>query len=58
LIIVPEFKAVTRFDQGIKETVAYYLKHPEMQIEDKEFDTWCDRVIQTLEEAMIKINKH
>ena len=29
----------------------YVLSHPECQIEDKEFDEWCDKVIDTLEKS-------
>jgi hypothetical protein len=25
------------------------MEHPETQVEDPEFDEWCDRVIETLE---------
>ncbi|MBQ3886015.1 MAG: SDR family oxidoreductase [Ruminococcus sp.] len=42
---VPDFKAVIRADQGIKNTVHNILKHPELQNEDEEFDKWCDKVI-------------
>ncbi|HEX7055962.1 MAG TPA: SDR family oxidoreductase [Bacilli bacterium] len=49
--LVPDFVATKRFDQGIRETVAYILAHPEYQIEDPEFDSWCDRVIQSLDAA-------
>ncbi|MDA3846060.1 MAG: NAD-dependent epimerase/dehydratase family protein [Vallitaleaceae bacterium] len=50
--LVPGFMATTRFDQGIKETIDYVLKHPEYQIEDPEFDAWCDRVIEAMDEAV------
>ncbi len=53
--LVPEFCAKTRFDQGVKEIVDYILKHPELQVEDPEFDDWCDRLIETLDEAAEKI---
>jgi len=33
----------------------YILAHPELQQEEPEFDAWCDRVIQALEEAKTKI---
>lgn len=49
--VVPDFKATVRFDQGIRETIEYVLAHPEYQKEDKEFDTWCDKIIQVLEAA-------
>ena len=49
--LVPEFVATTRFDQGLKNTVAHLLAHPELQQEDPEFDAWCDKVIGALESA-------
>jgi len=27
------------------------LSHPELQVEDPEFDEWCDKVIDVLEKA-------
>ncbi|WP_135554560.1 SDR family oxidoreductase [Paenibacillus cymbidii] len=53
--LVPDFVATTRFDQGIKGTVANILAHAELQVEDPEFDAWCDRVIGAMQEAMGKI---
>jgi nucleoside-diphosphate-sugar epimerase len=50
--LVPGFTAGIRFDQGIRETVAYVLAHPECQREDPEFDAWCDRVIAVREKAI------
>lgn len=52
---VPEFKATVHFEQGVKNTIDYVLSHPELQIEDKEFDDWCDRVIAALENAKKEI---
>ncbi len=49
--LVPEFRATTRFDQGIKETINNVLAHPELQEEDLEFDAYCDRVIEAMEAA-------
>lgn len=48
---VPEFVCTTRFDQGVRKTIDYLLSHPELQVEDPEFDYWCDRVIEVLDEA-------
>ena len=48
--LVPDFVATKRVDQGIKETVDYVLSHPECQIEDKEFDAWCDKIFKELGE--------
>ena len=48
---VPGFKATTRFDEGVRRCIAYLLSHPELQVEDPEFDAWCDRVIEAQEQA-------
>lgn len=53
--LVPGFTATVRADQGIRSTIEYVLSHPECQVEDPEFDDWCDRVIEALEEAKRKI---
>ena len=53
--LVPGFTATVRADQGIRSTIEYVLSHPECQVEDPAFDTWCDRVIEALEEAKKKI---
>lgn len=50
--LVPGFNAGIRFDQGVKETIAYVLAHTETQREDPEFDAWCDRVIAAREKAI------
>lgn len=55
--LVPEFVATTRFDQGIKATVANILAHPELQREDQEFDQWCDKVIHALDVAVKAIRE-
>ena len=48
---VPGFQATTRFDDGVRRCVAYLMDHPELQVEDPEFDAWCDRVIEVQEQA-------
>ena len=54
---VPDMKTTVRFDQGVRIALDYILSHPdECQKEDPEFDAWCDRVIEALEEAKAKIN--
>ncbi len=50
--LVPEFIATKRFDQGIKETVNSVLNNPQYQVEDEEFDKWCDKVIAALDRAV------
>lgn len=52
---VPGFVATTRFDQGARMTVEHILAHPELQAADPEFDAWCDRLIDTLENAKKKL---
>ena len=52
---VPGFCATTRFDEGVRRCIAYLQDHPELQETDPEFDAWCDRVIETLEQAKQKI---
>ena len=46
---VPDFHPTVRFEEGIRDTIANILAHPELQKEDPEFDVWCDRVIEALE---------
>ena len=53
---VPDFIPLVRFDIGIKKTIEYVLAHRELQVEDKEFDEWCDKVIEAIENAKKEIN--
>lgn len=48
---VPGFQATVRFDEGVRRCVAYLKAHPELQVEDPEFDRWCDCVIEAQETA-------
>ena len=50
--LVPGFTARVRADQGIRDTVSYVLSHPECQVEDSDFDAWCDRVVEALDRAV------
>ena len=43
--------ATTRFDEGIRRCIDYILAHPELQVDDPEFDQWCDKVIEAQEQA-------
>lgn len=53
---VPDMQTTVRFDQGVRIALGYVLSHPEeCQIEDPEFDSWCDRVIDSLEKAKASI---
>jgi len=44
-----------RFDQGVEIALDYVESHPECQVEDPEFDEWCDRVISALEKSKQEI---
>lgn len=48
---VPGLNMNIRLEEGMKKTVDYVMSHKECQIEDPEFDAWCDKVIETLENA-------
>ncbi len=48
---VPQFQTTIRFDQGVREAVAYIDAHPEYQTDDPEFDAWCDALIESYEGA-------
>ena len=52
---VPDMKTTVRFDQGVRIALDYIMAHPELQVEDPEFDSWCDKVIEALESAKSQI---
>jgi len=54
---VPGFQATTRFSEGVRRCVDYLYDHLELQVEDPEFDAWCDKVIAAQEEAKKKLVK-
>ncbi|MHB8128177.1 MAG: SDR family oxidoreductase [Mobilitalea sp.] len=47
--LVPGFTATVRFDQGVRTTLDYISKHPELQKSDPDFDTWTDKAIEAYE---------
>lgn len=47
--LVPEFKAEVSAEEGIRRTVENVLSHEEFQVDDEEFDKWCDDVIARVE---------
>ena len=49
--LVPDMRTTVPFNQGVRIALDYVLSHPECQVEDPEFDAWCDRVIAALEES-------
>ena len=48
---VPGFQATIRAEQGLRKTIENVLANKELQVEDPEFDAWCDKVIEKLEEV-------
>jgi nucleoside-diphosphate-sugar epimerase len=50
--LVPDFIATTRFDQGVVLSIENILSHPELQIEDSEFDFFCEKVISAQTKAV------
>lgn len=46
---VPGFAATVRFDEGIRKTLAYVYGNKEYHKEDREFDVWCDDLIEAYE---------
>lgn len=55
--VVPGFTPTVRFEEGIRMTLDYIMNHKEYQIEDEEFDQWCDKIIDTLEKVKADWNK-
>lgn len=53
--VVPGFSPSVRFEIGIRKTLEYCLAHPECQKEDPEFDAWCDKLIEGMEELKAKL---
>lgn len=52
---VPWFAPSIRFEEGVRRSLSYILSHPECQVEDPEFDKWCDNIIEALDEAAAKL---
>ena len=50
--LVPGFHADISIEKGIKTAVDYVMSHPECQIEDPEFDHWCDKIVETMNIAI------
>lgn len=53
--LVPDFVCTVRFDQGVRKVIENCMAHPEYQVEDPEFDAFCDKVIDALENAKKQI---
>ena len=53
--LVPTWKIQKRFDQAARESAAWFLTHPETQIEDPDFDRFSDAVAEVMTAAGEKI---
>ena len=49
--LAPDLKTNVPLHKGVRICLEYILNHKECMVEDPEFDKWCDKVIQTLENA-------
>ena len=47
--LVPGFNATVRFDEGIRRVAQQHLDHPELQVEDPEFDALSDRLVKLMD---------
>jgi len=50
--LVPGFTAKIRHDQGVKISIDNFLNNKSLQVEDPEFDLWCDKMIAAQEKAL------
>jgi nucleoside-diphosphate-sugar epimerase len=50
--LVPDYVPVVRFDRGVKWSIEYLMSHPELQVPDKGFDDFCDRVVEAQQKAV------
>ena len=53
--LVPTFQQKKRFDQSAQDSVQYILSHPELQVEDPDFDAFSDQLVAIMEEAAKKV---
>lgn len=43
--LVPCYKQKIYFREGVKQSINHILSNPQLQVEDEEFDNWCDKLI-------------
>ena len=54
--IVPQMTTYVPFHIGVRKSLEYVMAHPECQVEDPEFDAWCDKVIAEVEALKTKLS--
>ncbi|MBQ6399999.1 MAG: NAD-dependent epimerase/dehydratase family protein [Clostridia bacterium] len=47
----PDLRTEVPFHIGVRKALDWLMVHPEAQVEDPEFDAWCDRVIEAVQKA-------
>ena len=55
--LVPDFVCNISMADGLRQAVQFMLAHPETQTPDLEFDSWCDRIADSMraaDEAFLK----
>lgn len=48
---VPDFVCTVSMAEGLRNSVNYMLEHKELQVEDPEFDQWCDAIVERMKRA-------
>jgi len=54
--VSPDMGTHVPYHEGVRIALKYILSHKECQVEDPEFDAWCDRVIAALDNAKAALN--
>lgn len=49
--LVPGFRAKTRLDQGMRLSLEYIMNNKDRQVEDPEFDAFCDKMVDIMRRA-------
>ncbi len=55
--LVPDFKAVVPFEEGIRDTVAWFDADPSRQVIDEKANRLWDRVASVYEEALLRVRQ-
>ena len=54
---VPGFAPSIRFEEGVRRSLEFIFAHKECQVEDPDFDEWCDNIITALDKAADSLAK-
>lgn len=53
--LVPNMRTNIRFDQGVRIVLENLEAHPELKVEDPEYDAFCDRVVAAIEKSKSEV---